>query len=681
LKLVICEKPSVAKTIAKILGAKTQKDGFLEGGGYLVSWCFGHLVELAPPSAYGEQFKRWSIKDLPILPQQWQYAASADKAPQLEILRSLLQREDVDLVVNAGDAGREGELIFRLVYNYCGCDKPVSRLWISSMEDNAIRDGFANLKDGADYDSLYRAALCRTRADWLVGINATRLFSCLYGATLNVGRVQSPTLAMIVARKAEIDVFVKAPFYTIELDCGEFSAVSERFSDKTAAESVAENISAATVCAINRVEKTVAPPKLYDLTTLQREANRAYGSTAQQTLDCAQALYEKKLITYPRTDSRYLTDDMAEPVTALVNAIAHGAPCDAGQVLCSSKVTDHHALLPTFAGVAADVTALTDDERKVLEMLKARLVCAVGEKHRYLETLVTIDANGTAFKAKGKTVVNAGWKAYAIALTEAGTEEQSSALPEIDQGQELSVTAQIRKGTASPPRCFTEDTLLSAMETAGQEEMPEDAERKGLGTSATRAGIIEKLISGGFIERQKKNLVPTAKGVNLCAVLPEELKSPLLTAEWEQRLCAVERGKLSDADFMHGISALTSGLVAAHSAPLPEYAGLFVPAPKGDAVGKCPRCGADVLERDKGFFCARRACGFALWKNSRFWTAKGKELDKSIAAALLSKGRVSFTDFVSEKTGKAYAATVVLVDDGAKTDYRLEFKTRRRAAV
>ncbi|NLT13154.1 MAG: DNA topoisomerase 3 [Clostridiales bacterium] len=641
MKLVIAEKPSVSKSLAGVLGANERGDGCFHGNGYIVSWCYGHLVELARPVAYGERYKRWAYDALPILPEVWQYAVRPEKEKQLDILRTLMRRDDVESVVNACDAGREGELIFRWVYEHCGCDKPVSRLWISSMEDAAIREGFANLHPGADYDTLYSAAFCRARADWTVGINATRLFSVLYGATLNAGRVQSPTLAMIVSREAAIRDFVTEPFYTPLIITGSFTAAGEKLKSPDDAESIraACDGGSAVVLSVEKKKKTEAPPKLYDLTSLQRDANRMLGYTAQQTLEYMQSLYEKKLATYPRTDSRYLTGDMAGRLPELVNLCYMRlpfakvpVPVDASLVVNDAKVSDHHAILPTGAVRNLDWDALPAGERNILTMLIVRLACAVGEVHAFEQATAVLECKGFQFAAKGKMVLHEGWKAldaaYRAALKKKGIDsdaddeeaDDAPALPDLSEGQVfVPVVASVREGKTSPPKRFTEGTLLAAMENAGAEDMPDDVERKGLGTPATRAGIIEKLIRTGFVERKKKLLVPTQKGINLIAILPEEIKSPLLTAEWEQKLKQVERAELADASFMDGIAALTEGFVAAHAAPFAEYASLFAAPPKGAVVGKCPRCGADVTESGKGFFCASRACRFALWKDARFW--------------------------------------------------------------
>lgn len=693
MKLVIAEKPSVAQAIAHVLGATARKDGYTEGGGWLVSWCVGHLVGLAPADAYNEKYAKWAYDDLPIVPECWQYAADRDKEKQLAVLRALMGREDVDAVVCATDAGREGQLIFQLVYNYCGCQKPTLRLWISSMEETAIRDGFAALKDGADYDSLYHSALCRAQADWLIGINATRLFSVLYGATLNVGRVQSPTLALLVNRENEIAGFKKQKFYTVLLCVGELTAEGDRLESKKAAEELraACGGKTATVEAVEKKERAELPPKLYDLTTLQRDANRLYGFTAQQTLDYTQSLYEKRLVTYPRTDSRYLTEDMAAGLPSLVEAVVGALPfmaglettVNAGRVVDSSKVSDHHAIIPTATMPGADLAALPAGEMAVLSLIAARLLCAVGEKYVAAETVAALSCGGHTFTAKGRTVTAYGWKAidnaFRATLKEKPDEGKEPApLPELTEGQELPrVNASVREGTTAPPRHYTEDTLLSSMETAGAEDMPEDAERKGLGTPATRAGIIEKLVHTGFVERKQKNLIPTPKGAALIDVLPELIKSPQLTAEWEHKLKQVERGELAAADFMAGIAALTSQLVRDYG-KLPDGADLSLFQPVRKAVGTCPRCGGRVVENKKGFVCENRACGFALWKENRFFAAKKKELTAKIAAALLKEGRAELKGCHSEKTGKTYDAIVILDDTGGKfVGFKMDFPAKR----
>ena len=694
--LVIAEKPSVAMSLSKVLGATSRKDGYMEGGGWLVSWCVGHLVELAPADAYDPRYSKWAYDDLPILPDPWQFRVLPDTRKQFNILRQLMSRDDVDTVICATDAGREGELIFRLTYDLCQCTKPVKRLWISSMEESAIRKGFDNLVDGQKYNNLYAAALCRAKADWLIGINGTRLFTTLYkGKTLNVGRVLTPTLTLLAEREAAIEHFKKEKFYTVELDAQGIRASSGKFNSKTDAEKLRSAClgKTAVVQSIAKKDKTERPPKLYDLTTLQREANRLFDYTAQQALDYLQSLYEKRLATYPRTDSRYLTEDMAEGLPALCSTVAGALsfmvgqplPVHAAQVVDSSKVTDHHAVIPTAEIAGADLAALPTGERNILYMIAVRLLCAVGEPHTYAETAVTLDCGGASFMTKGRTVAAAGWKGTEkafLSTLKKKAEEPAPALPELAEGQRLEgADALLKQGTTSPPARFTEDTLLSAMEHASAEDFAalESVERTGLGTPATRAATIEKLVKSGFVERKKKQLLPTEKGLALSWAMPDQLKSAKLTAEWEDRLGAVERGELAPEDFMAGITAMLTGLVR-------SYRNVAVaPSPLSDSgragIGKCPRCGKNVVEGKKSFYCEgyhdTPSCGFALWKNDRFFTSKRKELTKKIAASLLKTGRAAVTGLFSEKKGVFYDATVVLNDDGGKfVRFKLEFDNK-----
>ena len=692
-RLVIAEKPSVAKSLAAVLGAANRRDGYLEGNGWLVSWCLGHLAGLADAATYNPDYAKWRYDDLPILPESWRFTIAKDKRDQFDVLRTLLRREDVTEVVNACDAGREGELIFRTVYCLAGCQKPMKRLWISSMEDSAIREGFANLRPGADYDGLHQAALCRAKADWLVGINATRLFSVLYHRTLNIGRVMSPTLALIVQREAEIDAFKPVPFYTVALDLPGVSATSARMDKKADAEQLKSACQGgtATVKRVERKDKSEKPPALYDLTTLQRDANRLLGYTAQQTLDYLQNLYEKKLCTYPRTDSRYLTSDMAEGLPVLVNLVANAMlfrkgiaiSCDAAAVINDKKVTDHHAVIPTRNLQGADLSSLPVGEKAVLELVALRLLCAVAQPYIFAETAVVVECAGAEFTAKGRTVKDHGWRAldaaYRAGLKNVEPETEDKALPELSEGQTLPLSgAAVKEGKTTPPKHFTEDTLLSAMETAGKDDMPEDAERKGLGTPATRAGILEKLVSTGFLERKKSKktmqLLPSHDAVSLITVLPEQLQSPLLTAEWEYRLGEIERGELAPEDFMSGISAMLQELVGTYQVIKgTEY--LFTP-PR-EVVGKCPRCGGEVAEMQKGFFCQDKSCNFAIWKNSKWWAMKRKQPTKAIVTALLKDGRARVTGLYSEKSGKTYDATVVLDDDGRYANFKLDFDRQK----
>ena len=677
MRLVIAEKPSVAQSIAVVLNAKKRHDGYLEGGGYLVSWCFGHLAELADAAAYNADYAKWTMKDLPIVPMNYRFTIREDKRKQFDILRGLLRREDVSEVVNACDAGREGELIFRTVYCLAGCSKPILRLWISSMEDDAIHAGFKQLKSGRNYDGLHQSALCRAKADWLVGINATRYFSLTYGRTLNIGRVMSPTLALLVQREADISAFVPEPFYTVQLDCG-FIAATDRMKDRKTADGIANACKGKTaiVKSVERKEKAEKAPALYDLTALQRDANRILGYTAQQTLDYLQSLYEKKLCTYPRTDSRFLTEDMEDSISGLVSSaaavcgVASPTTIHAKQVCNNKKVTDHHAIVPTVSAGKTDLMSLPLGEREVLKLAAKGLLRAISEAHRYAETVITVECAGHSFTGKGKTVLVPGWKSY-----EQEQMEAASTLPDVAEHQPISVSdAAVKAGKTTPPKHFTEDTLLSAMESAGKEDMPDDAERKGIGTPATRSGIIEKLVFSGFVERKKSkkvvNLLPTSTGTALITVLPEQLQSPQLTAEWEHRLKEIERGEIVPDSFMDEITAMLGELMQTYK-PIPGAEVLF---PSGrEIVGKCPRCKADVTETPKGFFCENRACSFALWKNSKFFTAKKKTLTKTLAATLLKDGRAPLKGCYSEKTGKTYDTVILLEDDGQRVSYKMVF--------
>ena len=632
---------------------------------------------------YDEAYAKWSREQLPIIPESWQYSVGRDKKKQLDLLTELMRRSDVTEIINACDAGREGELIFRTVYLLAGCVKPVKRLWISSMEDAAIREGFENLRDGSEYDHLYDASLCRSKADWLVGINATRLFSVLYHRTLNVGRVVSPTLALLVQREAEIKAFQPEPFYTVKLDAGDFTAVSEKMKNKPDAENLKSACAGASavIRSVEQKEKSEKAPALYDLTTLQRDANRILGFTAQQTLDYLQSLYEKKLCTYPRTDSRFLTDDMESGVPA-VAACAAGilgvsvGDVSAKQVCDSRKVSDHHAVIPTMVAGEAELSALTAGEREVLKLVARQVLMAVSAPYSYLETVVTVECGGQVFTAKGKTVLNTGWKSYAAG------EQKERVLPPMTEGQSIdSFDVSLEEGKTKPPARYTEDTLLSAMETAGAKEMPDDAERKGLGTPATRAGILEKLVSSGFVERKKNkkavSLVPQDIGISLITVLPEQLQSPLLTAEWENMLKEIERGELSPEAFMEQISRMVSKLVRDYE----PVSGAEVLFPSGrPVVGKCPRCGGPVTESKTGFFCERRDCRFGLWKDNRYLSAKHIILTKKMAEALLKDGKTFVSGMYSEKTGKSYSAYLVLTDDGQKSSYALEFDREKTGA-
>ena len=632
MKLIIAEKPSVAQTIAAALGVKEKKDGYIEGGGCLISWCVGHLVQLAEAAAYGEQYKKWSFESLPILPEEWQYAVDPDKGKQFKTLKELMHRADVSEVVNACDAGREGELIFRFVYEAAGCKKPMRRLWISSMEDGAIKAGFASLKDGQEYDALFASALCRAKADWLIGINATRLFSCLYGKTLNVGRVQTPTLKMLTDRDAAISHFQKEKYYHVRLDLSGAEAASGRISDKAEADALKGACEAETaVCvSLTREKKTAAPPKLFDLTSLQREANRIFGYTAKQTLDLAQSLYEKRLLTYPRTDSSFLTDDMGGTAAGIIALLCEKLPFMAGadftpevvKVLDSKKVSDHHAIIPTMELAKSDLAALPESERNILTLAGVRLLTATAEPHIFEAVTAVFSCADREFTAKGKTVLCGGWKElearYRASLKKKpDSDDEENALvldvPPFTEGQRFEKpAARVTEHETTPPKPHNEASLLSAMEHAGSEETDEDAERRGLGTPATRAAVIEKLIKGGFIERKGKQLLPTKDGINLVCVLPDSLTSPSLTAEWENTLTQIAKGKSDPAVFMCGIEDMARELVKTYPFLSDKDKARF--QSEKTVIGKCPRCGCDVFEGKKNYYCSSKECSFAMWK-------------------------------------------------------------------
>ena len=696
MKLVIAEKPSVAKSIASALGAASRADGFYEGNGLIVSWCVGHLVSPMDAASYDERYKKWRYDDLPILPDPFRYVLAPGKEDAFYNLRSLMNRIDVDSIVNACDAGREGELIFRLVYGMTGCTKPVERLWISSMEDSAIREGFKELRPGSEYDALYHSALCRQKADWLVGINATRLFSVLYHRTLNVGRVQTPTLAMLVERDGKISTFKKEKFHHVKLDLNGTEVLSQRFQYLSQAQSALVNCSESeVVCtSVTKEQKKENPPKLYDLTTLQREANRIFGYTAKQTLEYAQSLYEKKLLTYPRTDSRYLTADMEETATVLVHLAAKLPPFDAcsnfyplvSLTISDKDVTDHHAIIPTMEIEKANLKILPVGERNLLLLVCCKLLCAVANPHIYDVITATFECGGYDFTVKGKRDFVEGWqeihRIFRSSLKEQPDDDAPTRdFPDFTEGQTFhDVKVTICERFTAPPKPYTEDTLLSAMETAGKEDMPDDAERKGLGTPATRAAIIEKLVAAGFVERKGKSLIPTKDGINLVTVLPEPLTCPMLTAEWEQQLTAIARGEADPDTFTDGICDMVRELVKKYTGISEEGQKLF--APDREIIGCCPRCGKLVYEGKKNFACSDRACSFVLWKQDRFWTSRKKELTKKMAADLLKRGRTAVKGMWSEKKGDTYDATVVLDDTGGKfVKFKMEFPKKRKPAV
>ena len=685
--LVIAEKPSVAQSIAKVLGATSRKDGYLEGNNYIVSWCVGHLVGLADASSYDERYAKWRYDDLPIVPEEWLFEVPKDKVQQFKVLRDLMKDKRVTELVCATDAGREGELIFRLVYNKAGCTKPFKRLWISSLEDAAIREGFNHLRDSSDYDKLYEAALSRSKADWIVGINGTRLFTTLYNKRLVVGRVQTPTLAMLVEREGKITTFHKEKYFNVHVEKDGLTADMEKIKTEDEAKTIAAacDKKQAVVSSVRKETKTVNPPKLYDLTTLQREANRYYSFTAQQTLELVQSLYEKKLLTYPRTDSQFITDDMEGTARQVIDIICRKVSIfdglshdpDIKRITNNAKVTDHHAIIPTVQLEKQDISELPESEQKIIRLVAMRLLSSTGEKHIYDETSVTLSCEGYDFKTKGKTVVQDGWKAieqrFKDSLKTKDKEEPEKVLPAVNENDILSpVSASVTEHYTTPPKPYTEDTLLSAMETAGNEEFDDDTEKKGLGTPATRAGIIEKLVKSGFIERKGKSLVPTKDGNNLVCVLPEQITSPSMTAEWENTLMQIERGKADADKFLAGIVDMTASLVKAYPFLSDAEASRFESGK--ETIGKCPRCGSPVYVGKGNFYCSNKKCSFCMWEDNKFFSSKKKKLTKKIATELLDKGWCRVKGLYTPKKPQLYDAIIKLDDTGGKyVSFKMEF--------
>ena len=706
--LVIGEKPSVAQTLAKILKADRKEDGYLAGEECLVSWCFGHLAEYAAPEAYDNRYAQWNFDDLPVIPKEWELSVAGDKRTQLAVLKKLLNRKDLSYVVNACDAGREGELIFKHVYDLSGSALPVKRLWISSMEDRAIREGFENLKDGSAYENICAASVCRAKADWLVGMNATRAYTTKYFKKLAVGRVQTPTLAMLVERERRIRDFTKEKYFAVHISCGGMEAVTGRIDDRMEAEKIVEECrnSQAQVLSVSREEKSVAPPRLYDLTTLQRDANRMFGFTAKETLEYLQSLYEKKLATYPRTDSQYLSDDMGETAEKVIRAVCRSGIFggnfaenqsfipDVKRVLDSKKVSDHHAVIPTEMVGKADLPALPEEERKILLLISDRLLCATGEKHLYGTVKAELSCGGHIFPASGKTVTHNGWKDFEDLLkhscrsetdTEEGSTEEETAsseggqaekkLPDFSEEQIFEkVKTDITEHSTSAPKHFTEGQLLLAMETAGKGEFEGDTEKKGLGTPATRAGIIEKLVSSGYAERKGRQIIPTAEGTELISVMPEYLTSPGMTAEWENDLLRMERGELPAEDFMQGITALVEKMLEG-CREIPENERYRFH--KKESVGNCPLCGAEVYEGKKNFYCKNKDCKFSLWKENRYLSGMRKKIDKKTAKELLKTGRSRAKDLYSAKKDGTFEADIVMKTDKGRVDFSLEFPPKK----
>lgn len=670
--LVIAEKPSVSKSIAKVIGAYRQEDGYLEGGDCVVSWCLGHLAEYAAPEHYDERYENWRFEDLPILPVEWKLLVHNTKKPQFNVLRKLLRSKKFDYVVNACDAGREGEAIFRRVYALAGSNLPIKRLWISSMEDAAIQQGFENLKDGAAYDNLFAASECRAKADWLIGMNGTRAFTKKYGRKQTIGRVQTPTLAMLAERQTKIQNFVKEPYYKVELSGAGVVAASEQMTQEQDADTMqaACDGQCAVVGSIERKRVEKKPPKLYDLTTLQREANRYYGMTASQTLQALQELYEEKLVTYPRTDSQFVTEDMRTTVESLVLAL-DGQTVDVSCVINNSKVTDHHAILPTMQSVKCSKEKLSETKQRILSLIIWKLLLAVQPPFIYEDVLVTVCCQGRNFTAKYKDVLQPGYTAKPVPFAEPEKDKDVQLPKKMEQGMVLPVVrAEKKQGFTSPPKVYTEDTLLSAMETAGNKEFEKDTEKKGLGTPATRAVILEKLVSSGYVERKGKQMIPTEDGVAAIRNIPDYLKSASMTAEWENDLLRMERGEIKPHDFMQGIHGLIDKMLA-DLRQIPTVAA--APHHNKVSVGSCPVCGNSVHESKLSFCCADRSCKFALWKESRYLSNMRKTLDKKMAVDLLKKGRTHVKDFYSAKKDKTFAADLVMRVEEGRAQYSLEF--------
>ena len=667
----------------------------MESQSYLVSWCVGHLIELAEPESYDSKYETWKKEDLPIIPETFKYQVTSETEKQFKVLKDLMHRSDVGAVVNACDAGREGELIFRLVYEQAGCTKDMLRLWISSMEDEAIRRGFNELEFASKYDSLYEAALCRERADWLVGINATRFFTTLYGQTLKVGRVMTPTLAMVVKREAEIKSFTPEDTFTVILRTEAGDLASKKFKNREEAETLLTKCMLAGKVRITRAEKKEKQekaPALFDLTTLQREANKEFGYTAQQTLDYTQSLYEKKLVTYPRTDSRYLTDDMEESLEIFMSKAEIISDCEPTEevyyrsVINSRKVTDHHAIIPTASADMVDFETLPAGEQEIFRLIAVRLLEAVSGPCKYVEAVLEAECAGEKFTAKGKVVTDQGWKAVKKVPDKKDDRKKGSDGDglllsfDYETDSELKVVqAGVKAGKTTSPRAYTEDTLLSAMENAGADETPDEAERKGLGTPATRAGIIEKLVRTGYIERKgdkkTKYLVPTSMGEALISVVPESIQSPSMTAEWEQKLLEVERNNYVPESFMDHIELMVREMIDFYE-PSQNAAAMMQPA--YEPVGICPCCGKSVIEKSRGFFCDSNECKFALWKENRFFEKLSKKVTRPVAEQLLTKGKAKLKGCRSIKTGKTYDCYVTMsVNESGNPQFGLEFEKNR----
>lgn len=693
--LVIAEKPSVAQSYAKNLSAYKREDGYLEGESCIVSWCLGHLAEYAQPEEYDPKYEKWQFDDLPILPEAWKLKVSKDKKKQFEVIKTLMNRSDVEYLVNGCDAGREGELIFQRVYVLAGCRKPVKRLWISSMEDAAIQKGFQTMKSEEEYKNLCMAAVCRAQADWLIGMNGTRAYTTRYFKRLVVGRVQTPTLAMLAERQERIEHFQKEAFYKVALTDGKLTVVSENIANEEAAELLAAlcNGSTAVVTQMKKERKKSFPPKLYDLTSLQREANRYFGYTAKRTLDMLQELYEEKLVTYPRTDSQFVTEDMKDSVEELVEKmpvllsfvdygqLGHGIK----RVINNAKVSDHHAILPTKEVVEKGIADLPADKKNLMMLICQQLVQATGEEYLYEQTDITVKCQEHDFKARGKIPVQMGFKkvekAFKQLCVKAGPVEEKEKETSIPAGYEegmrlFPVKAEKTTHYTSPPKPFNEDTLLAAMETAGNKEFDSETEKKGLGTPATRASIIEKLVSSGYAQRKGKQILPSTEGKELVKVMPEYLKSAVMTAEWENQLLLMEKGEITDTQFMGEITSLVRKILeVCREIPEEERRRFQM---EREVIGKCPVCGCDVFEGKQNFYCSNRQCDFALWKENRFLGSMEKNLDKKMARELLDKACTHVKGLYSKKKDMKFDADLLLTLEDGKPRFHLEFPKKKK---
>ena len=692
--LVIAEKPSVAQSYAKNLSAYKREEGYLEGESCIVSWCLGHLAEYARPEEYDPKYEKWQFDDLPILPEVWKLKVSKDKKKQFDVLKGLMNRSDVEYLVNGCDAGREGELIFQRVYDLAGCKKPVKRLWISSMEDTAIREGFQTMKSEEEYKNLCMAAVCRAQADWLIGMNGTRAYTTRYFKRLVVGRVQTPTLAMLAERQERIEHFQKEAFYKVSLTDGKLTVVSENIANEEAADLLAAlcNGSTAVVTQMKKERKKSFPPKLYDLTSLQREANRYFGYTAKRTLDMLQELYEEKLVTYPRTDSQFVTEDMKDTVEELVGKMPVLLPfIDYGQlghgvkrVINNAKVSDHHAILPTKEAVEKGISDLPSDKKNLMMLICQQLVQATGEEYLYEQTDITVKCQEHDFKARGKMPVQMGFKEVEKAFKKqcvkaepVDEREKDTSIPEgYEEGMNLCpVKAEKTTHYTSPPKPFNEDTLLAAMETAGNKEFDSETEKKGLGTPATRASIIEKLVASGYAQRKGKQILPSAEGQELVKVMPEYLKSAVMTAEWENQLLMMEKGQITDAQFMGEITSLV-GKILEVCRDIPEEERRRFQTAR-EVIGKCPVCGSDIFEGKQNFYCSNRQCDFALWKENRFLGSMEKNLDKKMAKELLAKACTHVKGLYSRKKDMRFDADLLLTLEDGKPRFHLEFPKKK----